>query len=169
MKPRVYSNLKKLWEKHGAHDFGRISQIFFGFCLIERQFQIKIFQLTGRPDIVAVRNNKKFAFEVKTQSGSDVAIKNEDLLGVKGYTEQAIIAVLSYPDLDCMWVLAKANDIRAGKWPIAFLKQHSISSLEDELNESFQKIIEKYFTTAYLGTTSLYDVFEEVCKLEKNK
>ena len=167
LKPKVYSQLEKLWEQHGAQEFGKICQILLGFCLLRLKFLIQIFQLSGRPDIVAIRNNEKFAFEVKTQSSSEATIKPEDLEGVRGYTEQAIIAVLSYPDLDCDWVLAKANDIRAGKWPISFLKPHSVSPLEGEVNEIFPEVLEECFSSADLGTTVLYERFGEIRKVEK--
>jgi len=166
MRTRVYSQLEKLWGKHGAHEFGKICQILIGLCLLRLGFRILIFQLSGRPDIVAMRNEKKFAFEVKTQSGSEAIIKPEDLKGVKNYTEYAIVAVLSYPDLDCNWILTRADNIRAGKWPISFLKQHSIRPLEDELNKVFPEVLKEFFPEANLGTTVLYERFDEVCKRE---
>lgn len=167
MRTKVHLQLKKLWEKHGAHEFGRICQLLFGFCLLNLKFQIQIFQLSGRPDIVAMCNMEKFAFEIKTQSGSVATIKPEDLTGVKEYPEQAIIAVLSYPDLDCNWILAKADEIKAGKWPISFLKQHSTLRLEDELNTAFPEVLEKYFSAADLGTKVLHERFNEVWKREE--
>jgi len=167
MKTKVYSQLEKLWEKHGAHEFGKICQIMLGFCLIQLKFRILIFQLSGRPDIVAKRRNENFAFEVKTQSSSNATIKPEDLEGVKEYTENSILAVLSYPDLDCYWVLARADNIKAGKLPISFLKQHSIPLLEEEVNRIFPKVLEDYFSTANLGTSVLYEVFNEFWRNEK--
>lgn len=169
MRTRVYSQLEKLWEKHGPPEFGKICQILFGFCLIRLNFRVQIFQLSGRPDIVAMRGNEKFAFEVKTQSGSEATIKPEDLQGVREYSEHAIIAVLSYPDLDCSWVVTKADEIRPGKWPISFLKQHSILPLEKELDEIFPEMLEEYIPAADLGTTVLYEKFNEVWKREKRE
>lgn len=169
MRTKVHSQLEKLWEKHGAYEFGKICQILLGFCLTRLRFQIQIFQLSGRPDILAIRNKEKFAFEVKTQSSSNAIIKPKDLQGVKEYPEQAIIAILSYPDLDCSWVLVKADDIKAGKWPIPFLKQYSIPQLEEELNEVFPEVLEEHFSSAYLGTTVLYGRFDEVMSLEKGR
>lgn len=166
MRAKVHSQLEKLWGKHGAHEFGKICQILLGICLLRLKFRIQIFQLSGRPDIVAIRNTKKFAFEVKTQSTSVATIKPEDIKGVKEYPEYAIIAVLSYPDLDCSWIPTKADDIKAGKWPISFLKQHSILPLGNELNAVFPKVLEEYFSAANLGTTVLYEKFDEVCKRE---
>ncbi|MEM4730111.1 MAG: hypothetical protein QXH42_10195 [Thermoplasmata archaeon] len=169
MRTKVHSQLRRLWEKHGAHEFGKICQILLGFCLNRLHFRIKIFQLSGRPDIVAIRNKEKFAFEVKTQSGSEATIKPEDLNGVKEYPERAIIAVLSYPDLDSSWVLVRADEIKAGRWPIPFLKQHSIPSLEEELNAVFPEILEEYFSYAELGTKVLYDRFDEISNLGKER
>ena len=169
MRTKVYSLLEKLWEKHGAHEFGKICQILLGVCLLRLKFRIQIFKLSGRPDIVALRNNDTFAFEVKTQSGSEAAIKHEDLEGVNDYPEHAIIAVLSYPDLDCAWVLARAGDIKAGKWPISFLKLHSIPLLGEELNRVFPQVLEEYFSAADLGTTVLHNRFNEVWNLERTK
>jgi hypothetical protein len=167
MRAKVHSQLEKLWKKHGVHEFGKICQILLGFCLLKLQFRIQIFQLSGRPDIVAIRNKEKFAFEVKTQSGPEATIKYEDIKGIKNYPEHAVISVLSYPDLDCSWVLARADNIRAGKWPISFLKQYSIPSLETELNEVFPDVLEECFSYADLGTTVLYEKLDEILNLEK--
>ncbi len=156
MNPKVYSLLDKLWKKHGAHEFGKICQIFVGLSLCRLQFQIRIFQLCGRPDIIAMKNNEEFAFEVKTQSGPLATIKPEDLKGVRDYPKHAIISVLSYPDLDCAWIIARADNIKAGKWPISLLKQHSIHSLENEVNNTFPEVLEEYFSYAELGTSVLY-------------
>jgi len=169
MRTKVYSQLEKLEKKHGMHEFGKICQILLGFCLLRLKFRIQIFQLSGRPDIVAMRSKEKFAFEVKTQSSSEATIKPEDLEGVREYPEQAIIAVLSYPDLDCSWILAKADDIKAGKWPISFLKQHSMLLLEEELNKVFPEVLGYYFSMANLGTTVLYGAFDEIWKMDKKK
>ncbi len=169
MKTKVYSQLEKLWAKYGAHEFGKICQILFGFSLFRIRFRIQIFQLSGRPDIVALRNNETFAFEVKTQSSSEASIKRGDLDGVKEYPEHAIIAVLSYPDLDCSWILAKAGAIKPGKWPVSFLRLHSMPLLEEELNKIFPEVLEEYFIIADHGMTVLYARFNEVWDLEKMK
>jgi len=169
MQIRVYSQLEKLWKKHGAHEFGKINQILLGFCLLRLQFKIVIFQLTGRPDILALRSGNTFAFEVKTQSGPEAILKSDDLEGVMEYPEHAIIAVLSYPDLDCCWVLAKANYLRAGKCPIALLKQHSFELLESEINLVFPEVVDDYFLTAEFGTAVLYEEFNKVKKARKSR
>jgi hypothetical protein len=169
MKNKVYSQLEQLWRKHGAQEFGKICQILLGICLNQLQFRVQIFQLSGRPDIVALRNNENFAFEVKTQSSSEATLKPEDLEGVKEYSEHAIIAVLSYPDLDCNWVLANANRIKSGKWPISFLKQYSISRLENEVDEIFPTILDNNFIFAEKGTTVLYERFNDLMNLERKR
>jgi hypothetical protein len=168
MRTKLYSRLEKLWEKHGPHEFGKICQILLGFCLIQQNFRIPTFQLSGRPDIIAMKNDDIIAFEVKTQSGPDATIKPDDLDGVKG-SKQSIIAVLSYPDLDCTWVLANANNIKAGKWPVSFLRQYSIVSLQKELNEAFPMILERYFTTAFLGTEVLHGEFNDAQKMRNRR
>lgn len=169
MSTRVYSHLRRLWQHHGAHEFGKICQILLGLCLLRLKFKIQIFQLSGRPDIVAVRNNGKYAFEVKTQSDTKAAIKPDDLEAVKEYPEQGILAVLSYPDLDSSWVLVRANDIKPGNWPVAFLKQHSVPDLEREMNEAFPQVLEEYFSAADGGTPVLYQAFNDLWQIERKK
>jgi hypothetical protein len=167
MRVKVYSQLEKLWKKHGPLEFGKICQIFLGLCLINMNFKIQIFQLSGRPDIVAISNKKQFAFEVKTQSDSIATIKKEDLEGVIEFPEKAIVAVLSFPDLECSWILSKANEIRAGKLPIAILRQHSDLILEKDVNDIFPEIVDDYFTKAELGTGVLYDEFNLIRDFHK--
>jgi len=161
VRTKVYSQLEKLWARHGAQEFGKICQILLGFCLLRLGFKIQIFQLSGRPDMVAIGGDEKLAIEVKTQSSAEAAIKDDDLEGVKEYLDSSIIAVLSYPDLDCLWVLAKADELSPGKWPISFLKQHSIGSLEDQVNEVFPHVLEERLELATLGTKVLYEKLSE--------
>lgn len=156
----------KLWEKQGAQEFGKTCQILLGLSLLKVGFRIQIFQLSGRPDIVATRNNQKYAFEVKTQSGN-ASIKPDDLKGVKEYPEHAIMAVQTFPDMDCMWIIAKADNMRAGKWPVAFIKQYSMVNLETEINGIFIEILDTYFSEANLGSTTLHNKFNELWKNEK--
>ncbi len=137
--------------------------------MIRQRFKLQIFQLSGRPDIIAVRNNEKHAFEVKTQSDTEAVIKPDDLEAVKEYPDQGILAVLSCPDLDSSWVLVRANDIKRRKWPIPFLKQHPIPTLEEEVNEVFPQVLEEYFSMADSGTSVLYQAFNDLREIEKKK
>jgi hypothetical protein len=162
MRTKVQSQLEKIFKNHGSQEFGKICQIFLGLCLLRLKFQIQIFQLSGRPDIVAIRDDEGFAFEVKTTSGPSVTIKSDDIDGVKGYSEHSIIAVQSFPDLECNWILCQANKIRAGKWPIPLLKQYSLSALEKEVDNVFPEILEESFDAALKGTQILYNKFTEV-------
>lgn len=119
--------------------------------------------------MVAIRNMEKFAFDAKTQSSSEATISQRTLDGVKEYTDHAIIAVLSYPDLDSSWVLAKADKLKAGRWPVALLKQHSLQPLENEVNEVFPDVLKEYSPLANLGTRVLYDRFNEVLGLSRKR
>lgn len=164
MRIRVYSLLNQLEEKHGMQEFGKICQILLGLCLVELNYKIQIFQLTGRPDIIAIRDNVKYAFEVKTQSTGNAILKPEDTNGVKEYTDQSIIAVLSYPDLDCNWIMANVEKINCVQWPIPLLKQYSNTQLENEINQTFPKILKTYYPLANQGKTILYQRFKEIYK-----
>lgn len=159
MRTKVQSQLEKIFKNHGSQEFGKICQIFLGLCLLRLKFRIQIFQLSGRPDIVAISNEEGFAFEVKTTSGPNITIKADDIDGVKGYSEHSIIAVQTFPDLECNWTLCHANKIRAGKWPASLLKQYSFSELEREVDKVFPDILDEYFEAALKGTQILYDKF----------
>lgn len=162
MRTKVQSQLEKILRNHGSQEFGKICQIFLGLCLLRLKFRIQIFQLSGRPDIVAISNDETFAFEVKTTSGPNITIKTDDIEGVKEYSKHSIIAVQSFPDLECNWILCQANNIRPGKWSSSLLKQYAYSDLGKEVDIVFPEILDEYFEAAIKGTQILYDKLDEV-------
>lgn len=152
--------MEELLQKHGPSEFGRICQILLGLTLKEMGFKICLFQLAGRPDIVVLRENEGYAFEVKAQIGTEVIIKEEDLKGVVDSGYQPILAILSYPEIETKWLILDARSLRAGKFNKISLERHSIRTLEENINKEFLDGIDKFYENALAGSSNLRNILD---------
>jgi Holliday junction resolvase len=158
----VFSILNKVYSKFGSSEFGRISQILLGFSFIHSGYKVPTMQLSGRPDIVANKGENSFIVEVKTSNLPAIRLKKEDLRGIyRPEGSQSVIAVLSYPDVDIFWILADALRLRAGEYSKSALMIFSLRDLENEINQRFFSVIEKYQSSIMQGTNLLLQVFRE--------
>ncbi len=157
---RIYGIINGLERRHTASDLGRICQCLLALTFKERDFRISNFQLSGRPDFCAQRGTESYALEVKSPTTAEVLLKEEDLSGISQLGMIPIIAVLTYPELECRWILADAEAIPAKKMPKTYLKKFSKLRLESEINASFLQILEKYKDYANVGVDSLREILE---------
>lgn len=162
----AFSILNKAYLQFGASEFGRISQILLGFAFLYSGYEVPTMQLSGRPDIVAIKGRISFIVEVKTSNSSTIRLKKEDLQGISGTQgSRSVIAVLSYPELDIKWTLADATKLKVGEHSKSSLKLYRLSEVESDINLQFFSVIEKYQASMMQETDILLDVFRE----EQNK
>lgn len=154
--------LERLLKKHGPQEFGRICQLLLGLTLKELNFKVPTCQLSGRPDIEAIKGSKGYSMEVKAPTKFKVTIGNKDLEGVYASGHQPVIAVLSYPDVKTRWIMANAQHLHADKFNKISLEKHSIKSLEKEINKAFGGVLEKYYDEAAKRSRSLKRIFDRV-------
>jgi len=157
----VYIHLKDLETKHGRSEFGRVCQILLGITLKKLGFKIPIFQLSGRPDIRAVKRPEDYVIEVKATVSKEVTIKEDDLKGVGNQRGIPILAILLYPDPDSKWILVKTESISCGRIYKNSLCKYSVKALENKINKPFLSILEKYYDYAMEGTSSIKRIFDE--------
>lgn len=158
----AFSLLDKVYSEFGASEFGRISQILLGFAFLGSGYDVPTMQLSGRPDIIASKVGNSFIVEVKTSKFPIIHIKKEDLQGISGTQgSTSVIAVLSYPDLRIEWILTDASKLKAGDHSKSALRLYSIKEVENEINQQFFIVLEKYQTSITQSTDILLDVFRE--------
>jgi len=155
--------LEELLAKHGPSEFGRVCQLLLGLTLKELGFEVPYCQLSGRPDVVAMKGPKGYRIEAKAYTGFEVTIDDKDLEGVNdasGY--QPVIAVLSYPEVETKWIMADARYLHAGRFDKTSLEERSIKLLEREVNKKFGSVVEKYHNEAIKGSRSLKRAFNSI-------
>jgi Holliday junction resolvase len=137
--------------------------MLLGLTLKKLGFKVPYCQLAGRPDIVAMKGSKGYRMEVKAPTEFEVTIGNKDLEGVIDASgHQPVIAVLSYPEVKTKWIMVNALHLHAGKFNKISLEEHSIRSLEKEINSVFGNVLERYYDDATKGCRSLKRVFNRV-------
>ncbi len=156
---RTWVLLKEIQQKLGPAEFGRVCQILFAMTLLRLGFRISVMQLSGRPDIAA-RRRKTFAFEVKAPSGDRVLVAVEDLRGVRDQGDVPAIAVLTYPDMRCEWILADAASLSAGVHEKAVLRQRSLRVWQGKVNKVFPDVVSEFRDEAKRGVRSLKRPYE---------
>jgi len=159
----AYALLDEVLSLYGASEFGRINQIMLGFSFIGAGYKVTTMQLTGRPDIVAKNEVATYDVEVKTSSKSSILLKTDDLTGVSGHDSVALIAVLTYPDVNLRWLMVNAAKIfRPGVHQKTALEVYSIANLEQSMTNQFLLELEKYRLYILQGTDILLQVFRNV-------
>lgn len=159
---RVYSLLDSINRKNGPHDFGRLCQILLGITFKEMNFNISIFQLSGRPDLIIVRRDIGFCVEVKAPTCTEVTIKKEDIDGVCNQHYQPIICINTYPEVKPKWIFLDATKLKSGTFRSSSLKVYSIKEMEEEINTTFPGILEKYYENSLNGVDCLRRAFDEM-------
>ena len=159
---RVYSLLDSINKKFGPHDFGRLCQIFLGVTFKNMGYTISLFQLSGRPDMIIVKNNNGFCIEVKAPTCTEVTLKKEDIDGVRNQGYPPVICVNTYPEVKPIWLFLDANRMKAGTFRSSSLEKYHLKQIQDEINRVFPKILEKYHENSLNGVDSLRRILDEL-------
>lgn len=153
--------MEKLNKKHGARQFGHICQIFLALALIKIGFKIPVFNTVGRPDIEAILGNERYSIEVKT-GDKEIGLTDKDVDSIRKPGYEPVLAVFTYPELECSWIMASATSLSSGSFYKSELKVLSIRPLEKKVNKAFRDIVDKNFDVAYHSINKLRKTLEEL-------
>lgn len=151
MKTEVYDQLKKLHDKYGPQEFGKLCQKFLaiGFRMggyshvVERGVQ-------GVDVDAAGEKGEKYAIEVKTTAGKYINFEQKDVDGLQKRKEDGYQPVLAVLRLDRFsnWIFAKANTIKWGSLFIDSLRPYRLSELEGCICPLIDQAIKEHFDGA---------------------
>lgn len=158
---RIYSLLDSLNKKFGPHDFGRLCQILLAITFKTMGYKVSPFQLSGRPDMVVVKEDKGFCIEVKAPTCNQVTLKKEDIEGVCNQGYLPIICINTYPEVKPKWIFLDANKIKHGTYRSTSLEKYNIKDIQAEINNTFSLILEKYHENGLNGVDCLRRILEE--------
>ena len=153
--------MDKLNQKYGARQFGHICQIFLALTLIQIGFRVPVFNTIGRPDMEAITENERYSIEVKT-GGKEIGLIDKDVNSIRKPGYEPVLAIFTYPDLECSWIMANAESLSSGTFHKSELKELSIGHLEKRINKTFENIVEKNFVVAYNSMNKLRKTLEEL-------
>ena len=151
MKIETYERLRRLHERYGAQEFGKVCQkllaISFGMAgyghVVERGVQ-------GVDVDAAEENGERYAVEVKTTTRQLVQFEQKDAEGLEnrrkdGY--QPLLAVFRL-FLFSEWYFVKADRLKPGGIPFDSLRPYRLRTLEDRIKPYFDQAMEEHFKGA---------------------
>lgn len=143
---QIYEKLTSLLKYHGAQEFGRICQGFLELSLRQRGFSTRG-RWTERPDILAERDQDRYAIGAQASEGSMVQLRHRDLDGIieyekRGYTPCVAILIV---EPNSRWIVVRASWLKPGEYSKHALRAHEISGLTDEVNSTFPSVVENLF------------------------
>ena len=158
----AFALLNEILERRGSSEFGRVCQIMLGFSFIGTGYQVTTMQLSGRPDIVAIRPPESLAIEVKTSTTNKIPLKKEDLTGEAGSFSKSLIAVLTFPAVPLRWLFIQTANLRAGVHSKTSLEVRSEHSIGEALTNQFLVELERYRLPIQEGTDILLQTFRQI-------
>lgn len=158
---RVYSLLDSLNKKFGPHDFGRLCQVLLAIAFKTAGYKISLFQLSGRPDMIVVKEDKGFCIEVKAPTCNQVTLKKEDIDGVCNQGYSPIICINTYPEVKPKWIFLDAHKLKPGTFRSTSLEKYN-SGIPEDINNTFSLILEKYHENSLNGVDCLRRILDEI-------
>ncbi|MBW2038057.1 MAG: hypothetical protein JRI46_00430 [Deltaproteobacteria bacterium] len=145
MEAIIFQTLKRIRDKHGPSEFGKIAQKLLGIVLCRLCFEVKERSVQD-VDIEAVKKGLKYWLEVKTTDKDEVIIGEKDVSGLKqcellhgGATGYAILKVSLLSD----WIIASSGNIKSGTVRIGRFSTQRILPLQNDVNKNFPSIVKE--------------------------
>jgi len=151
MKTRTYKLLKRLHEKHGPREFGKLCQKFLAIAFRMAGYGHVVERGVQGVDVdAAEESGRRHAVEVKTTEKNEVRFERKDEVGLQKRKEdgyEPVLAVLRLAPFG-EWVLARADSLRPGSIHIDSLRPYRLTSLEESLRARFVGGVEDHFQGA---------------------
>lgn len=150
MKTETYEQLKKIYDKFGAQEFGKLCQQLLALTLDSANFNVREVRLVEGVDIDAVSkqgNKEKYAIEVKTTVNKTISFGTKDRDGLLKRKEDSYQPVLAVLRLDRFsdWTFANADSIKPGSVNIDGLRVYRLTEIEERISLFFDKTVSDYY------------------------
>lgn len=151
MKTEVYDRLKKLHEKYGPQEFGKLCQKFLAIGFRMGGYTHIVERGVQGVDVDAAREEgEKYTVEVKTTVAQSVNFEQKDADGLQKRKEDGYQPVLAVLRLDRFsnWIFAKADEIHSGSLFIGSLRPYRLLELEKNICPLFDEAVTEHFDGA---------------------
>jgi len=172
MEAKVFETLRRIRDKHGPGEFGKIAQKLLATALSRLCFEIKERSVQD-VDIEAVKNGLKYWLEVKTTDKDKVVIREKDVNGLnqcemlhEGIACYAILKV----SLLSEWIIALSRNIKPGTTRIGRFSANKILPIQNDINKIFPSVVKEigdYILSAGKGQAQF--VADKLLKEEMDK
>jgi len=148
MNTETYERLKRLYDKYGAQEFGKLCQKFLALAFGAAGYGHIVERGVQGVDVDAARENEeKYAIEVKTTVTNSITFEDKDVAGLQKRKEdsyQPLLAVLRFNRFS-NWLFANADAIKAGNIFIDSLRPYRYRDLEDCMHPFFEQVVADHF------------------------
>jgi len=146
MEAKVFETLRRIRDKHGAGEFGKIAQKLLAIAFCRMSFEVKERSVQD-VDIEAVKDDLKYWLEVKTTDKDEAIIGEKDAIGLNqcellhgGVTGYAVLKIGLLAD----WIIASGKNINPGAVRIGKFSVRRILPLQDDINKVFPSIVKEF-------------------------
>jgi len=148
MKTEIYERLKKLHDRYGAQEFGKLCQKFLAIGFRMAGYSHVVERGVQGVDVDAAgEKGDKYTIEVKTTLKKSVNFEQKDVDGLQKKKVDGYLGVLAVLRLDrfANWVFAKAETIKIGSLVIDSLRPYRLSELERCICPFIDEAINQHF------------------------
>ncbi len=146
MEAKVFETLRRIRDKHGPSEFGKIAQKLLAIAFCRLSYEVKERSVQD-VDIEAVKDYLKYWLEVKTTDKDEVIIGEKDVNGLNqcellhgGVTGYAVLKISLLAD----WIIASSRNIKPGAVRIGRFSVRRILPLQDNINKVFPSIVKEF-------------------------
>lgn len=146
MEAKVFETLRRIRDKHGPSEFGKIAQKLLAVAFCRLSFEVKERSVQD-VDIEAVKDDLKYWLEVKTTDKDEVIIGEKDANGLNqcellhgGVTGYAVLKIGLMAD----WIIASSRNIKPGAVRVGRFSVRPILPLQDDINKVFPSIVKEF-------------------------
>ncbi|MBA7509584.1 hypothetical protein ES705_01542 [subsurface metagenome] len=146
MEAKVFETLRRIRDKHGPGEFGKIAQKLLAIAFCRLSFEVKERSVQD-VDIEAVKDDLKYWLEVKTTNKDEVIIGEKDANGLNqckllhgGVTGYAVLKIGLLAD----WIISSSSNIKPGAVRIGRFSVRRILPLQDDINKVFPSIVKEF-------------------------
>jgi len=148
METETYERLKKLHDKYGPQEFGKICQKFLAISFQMAGYNHIVERGVQGVDVDAAGESRgKYAIEVKTTVTKSINFDQKDVDGLQKRKEDGYQSILAVLRLDRFsdWIFAKADTIKAGSLYIDSLRVYRLHELERCIRPRFYEAVKEHF------------------------
>jgi Holliday junction resolvase len=148
MKTEIYERLKKLHDRYGAQEFGKLCQKFLAIGFRMAGYSHVVERGVQGVDIDAAgEKGDKYTIEVKTTLKKSVNFEQKDVDGLQKKKVDGYLGVLAVLRLDrfANWLFVKAETIKLGSLVIDSLRPYRLSELERCICPFIDEAINQHF------------------------
>jgi hypothetical protein len=159
MRSSTYEALRRLHQRHGPREFGKLSQKLLAISFRLSGFLHVIERGVQGVDVDASDGRSKFATEVKTTLNDSVIFEAKDIGGLAGRRADGYYPVLGVLRLSPLsdWLLADAQHLEEGRLSLDRLRAYRVQDLEERLRPRFAAAILEHAEAAMTGGQGYLD------------